>query len=230
MPATSPLRLPTLVLRFATPIATREIPLLRGAMIRATGGSSLFYHNHTGADRLRYAYPLVQYKRIGGQAAIVFIGNGVDAAADYFSSNTVEITLGERQTLLELQHADAHTTLINIWDDVFTYSIRKYLPLNQHNYATYQQTDGLTDRLAIIESALTGGILSFAKGVGIHVGDRISLKITAMQEPRQYVYKGVKMLGFDLEFKTNISLPDYIGLGKGSSLGFGMIKRMHTEE
>lgn len=31
-------------------------------------------------------------------------------------------------------------------------------------------------------------------------------------------------MGFDIRFKSNVSLPDYIGLGKGVSIGFGMIK------
>jgi hypothetical protein len=32
------------------------------------------------------------------------------------------------------------------------------------------------------------------------------------------------MQAFNIKFTTNISLPDYIGLGKGSSSGFGVVK------
>ena len=39
----------------------------------------------------------------------------------------------------------------------------------------------------------------------------------------QYKFKNVNMLGFDVVFSTNVSLPQYVGLGKGVSLGFGMI-------
>ena len=35
--------------------------------------------------------------------------------------------------------------------------------------------------------------------------------------------KSVKMMSFDLGFKVNISLPQYIGLGKQVSTGHGMI-------
>lgn len=222
----SPIQLRTLVLRFSTPIDMWEIPELRGAVIKATGAQSLFFHNHEG-EKLRYAYPLVQYKRIGGKAAIVFVGDGVEAAADYFKSNTVEAMLGARPVRLELEHADAHVTTVNTWDDSFHYSIRKCLPLNQCNYAAYTHTDSLTERYAIIERAMTGNILSMAKGVGLHIDGRISLTLTASHNHRKYEYKGVNMLGFDLEFDTNVSLPDYIGLGKGASRGFGTIKRIH---
>jgi len=217
--------LKTFILRFAAPIAQREIPLLRGAMIKATEGENILFHNHDG-DRLRYAYPLVQYKRIGGKAAIVFVGDGVEAAADYFRSNTVSVMLGDRAVALELEQADAHTTTVNLWDDTFCYTIRKYLPFNQHNYAEFQQTDSIAARYAIIERALTGNILSFAKGIGLHVDGRIALSVTDCSASRAYIYKGIRMAGFDLAFKTNITMPDYIGLGKGTSLGFGTIKRM----
>jgi len=183
------------------------------------------FHNHVG-DKFRYAYPLVQYKRIGGKAAIVFVGEGVDAIADYFKSQMVEVELGNRKTILELEHADANTTTIGLWDDTFRYSIRKYLPLNNHNYEAYEQADGVAERCAILERSLTGNILSFAKGIGLHIDGHIEVKITNMSNASIYIYKGVRMMGFDLEFKSNISLPDYIGLGKGVSLGFGMIKRM----
>lgn len=36
----------TLILHFSTPIAVSEIPFFRGAIICATGGDNLFYHNH----------------------------------------------------------------------------------------------------------------------------------------------------------------------------------------
>jgi hypothetical protein len=34
-------------------------------------------------------------------------------------------------------------------------------------------------------------------------------------------------MSFDAEFKTNVSLPDYIGLGKGVSLGMGTVVRKY---
>lgn len=219
------IKLKTFILRFSTEISWREIPYLRGVIIRATEGENILFHNHEG-ENFRYAYPLVQYKRIGGKAAIVFVGEGVDAIADYFKNQVIDVELGNRKATLELEHADANTTTIALWKDTFRYTIRKYLPLNNHNYEAYQQAEGIVERCAILERAIVGNILSFAKGIGLHIDGQIDVKITNMSDSSSYIYKGVKMMGFDLEFKTNISLPDYIGLGKGTSLGFGMIKRM----
>lgn len=44
-----------------------------------------------------------------------------------------------------------------------------------------------------------------------------------MSAPYQVTNKGVKLMAFDAEFKTNMSLPDYVGIGKNASIGFGVV-------
>lgn len=217
-------RIRTLLLRTGTEIAFHEISCIRGAVISQPSVHDVLYHNHQG-DGFRYSYPLVQYKRIGGAAAILFIGEGVDKAAELFMQSRIEARIGGRTEALEAENVNARETRVQIWDDVFRYTLRKYLPLNQHNYEAYCQTDSVVERCTIIEKALIGNILSFAKGLDIHFDRQVIVKITDISEPRLYVYKGVRMTGFDVEFKSNVSLPDYIGLGKGVSLGYGMVKR-----
>lgn len=75
----------------------------------------------------------------------------------------------------------------------------------------------------MIEKCLVGNILSFAKSVGMFFDRQIDVRISDVQNTREYEYKKVKMLGFDLKFKTNVSLPQHIALGKGVSIGFGEI-------
>jgi len=38
-------------------------------------------------------------------------------------------------------------------------------------------------------------------------------------------FKGGRRQCFDIRFKTNVFLPEYIGLGKGTSKGFGVVRR-----
>ena len=49
---------------------------------------------------------------------------------------------------------------------------------------------------------LTGNILSFASGMGIRFNETVQVRIIAADEPRIIRYKGVKMLAFDVEFKS----------------------------
>lgn len=220
----------TLTVYFHTDIAFSEIQYLRGAIINRPDIHDVLYHNHTDSG-FRYSYPLIQYKRIGGKAAMLFIGDGTDSIAQLFGHGVDgTVALGKRTAQLELANIEARTAKVQVWNDTFRYTIRKYLPLNERNYELYSATDAVSEHVRILEQSLVGNILSFAKGVGLHIDGRITVSVTKMSEPATYTYKGIRMMGFDLEFETNISLPDYIGLGKGVSIGHGMIKRMTKQK
>lgn len=213
----------TLLIRFQNEIANNEVAMFRGAIINAVDNSDVLFHNHTDGDGFRYAYPLIQYKRINRKAAITCIGEGTEAIGKFFSSCNFDVVLGNRNMTLEVESVRAHKTLVQVWDSVFTYHLRKWLPLNQENYRKYEALDSIVERYTFLERLLTGNILSFAKSMGVYFDKQVECKITSADEPRIVNYKGVKMMSFDVEFKTNVSLPDYIGLGKGVSLGFGTV-------
>ncbi|MBR0498645.1 MAG: hypothetical protein IJJ78_06165 [Paludibacteraceae bacterium] len=219
-----------LLVRFRNEIANSEVAMFRGAVINAVDDSDVLFHNHTDGDGFRYAYPLIQYKRINRKAAITCIGEGTEAIGKFFSSCNFDVTLGDRNMTLEVESVRAHKTLVQVWDSVFTYHLRKWLPLNQENYRKYEALDSIVERYAFLERLLTGNILSFAKSMGVYFDKQVECKITSADEPRIVNYKGVKMMSFDVEFKSNVSLPDYIGLGKGVSLGFGMVVRKYEKK
>lgn len=217
----------TLVIRFTNELYYNEIECFRGAILQTMENANVLFHNHLEEDKLRYAYPLIQYKRIHRKAALVCVGEGTEAIGEFFSSCHSHVLIGERSVTLEVESVRAHQTLVQVWEDLFMYRIRKWLPLNQENYARYMALESLAEKYAMLEKLLTGNILSFAKGLGIHFEKQVECKITTIEEPRIFTYKGVKMMAFDAEFKCNVSLPDYVGLGKGVSLGHGTVVRKY---
>ncbi|MFN0037553.1 MAG: CRISPR-associated endonuclease Cas6, partial [Saprospiraceae bacterium] len=52
----------------------------------------------------------------------------------------------------------------------------------------------------------------------------VQVKIQQVQRERWVSFKGVKVLAFSLEFSANVALPSFIGLGKGCSVGWGVVK------
>lgn len=216
--------LQTLVIQFSNDIFQWEVPLFRGSVIDAMENTNILFHNHLDDDTFRYRYPLIQYKRIGGKAAIVCVGEGTEVIGEFFNNANFNLQIGERALLMEVERMDAKRTLVQVWDTEFRYTLRKWLPLSSDNYRIYQSLEGIVEQCSFLQNILIGNILSFCKGVGITIEQEVKCVITQIMETRTYAYKGVKMQGFDVEFKSNISLPDYIGLGKGVSLGFGMVK------
>jgi hypothetical protein len=214
-----------LALKFATPIYQTEIVGFRGAInqILSTDTNVLF-HNHEG-DSFRYSYPLIQYKRINKNAALVCINEGTEAVGLLLNKGTFECTLGDRKVKLEIDSVKANQHLIQTWHSSFTYYLRKWLPLNQGYYSEYQKLEGIAEKCQSLERILTGNILSLGKGLGIHFDKEIKCKITEIIDSKLIRHKNVKMQAFDIVFKSNVSLPDYIGLGKGASTGFGVVAR-----
>ena len=227
---TNPNAVKTLIIFFDNNITLNEIPLFRGAIIASVPNNNELFHNHLDDNKYRYAYPLIQYKRISGKAAIVCIGDGTEAIGEFFGAGNFDVQLGNRPVTLEVEHIKANKTLVQVWDTMFAYHLRKWLPLNEENYARYIAIESIAERYAFLERTLTGNILSFAKSMGIYFDNQVECKITSANEPRLMRYKGVKMMSFDVEFKSNVSLPDYIGLGKGVSLGCGMVVRKYDNK
>lgn len=204
--------------------------MFRGAIVKAVEQSGIdLFHNHTD-EGLIYRYPLIQYKRIHQKAAIVCIGEGTEAIGQFFSSCNFNVNIGDRHVELEVESIKANKTLVQVWDSMFCYTIRKWLPFNKENYEQYLKLESLAEKYAMLERLLIGNILSFAKGVGIQFDKQVECKITEVSDPFSIMHKGVKLMGFDVSFKTNVSLPDFIGLGKGVSVGKGMVKRMERWE
>lgn len=223
------MKIRTILIKFTTDIRQSEIPAFRGAINAVLEEKhSILFHNHTD-DGLRYSYPLIQYKRIGGKAAIVCVGEGTEAIGEFFNKSDVNIQIGDRTEQMEFDRIEAKQTLVQVWNEEFHYNIRKWLPLSSDNYRNYRSLEGISEQIQFLQNILVGNILSFCKGLGITIDQEIKCTITQIIETHTYTYKGIKMMGFDIEFKTNVSLPDYIGLGKGVSLGFGTVVRRHNK-
>jgi len=222
-------RVKVLVVRFDYTLSQREIPLFRGSVISSMSNVDILFHNHTESS-FRYSYPLIQYKRINGKAAIVCIGDGTDAIGTFFGEFKPSIRIGTRDDNIGIQSVNASQTLVQIWDGMFEYNLRKWIPLNQKNYQSFKNSDGIVERFEMLEKILTGNILSFAKGVGIHFDNTVQVKISQVDEIPFALVKGVKMNAFDIIFKVNVSLPEYIGLGQKVSLGYGTVTKRKTNK
>lgn len=212
------------VLTFITDmeLSEAEIPYWRGAVIKMTGYGDILFHDHDGTS-YRYAYPQIQYKVIDGKAAIVAIAEGAEHAGLIFCGLQDKVRVGYRETFVHVSDMKHSVTDVSVDNSLYVYALSRWLPLNQENYRKYVELDGLGERCGMLERLLVGNILSFAKGLGIIFDKKVNVEILDINNQKQCEYKGVMMLGMNIVFRTNVRLPQYVGLGKGVSLGFGTI-------
>ena len=169
------------------------------------------------------------YKRIQGKAAIVCLKEGTEAIGQFFSEGTFTFNLGNRYVKMELGSVLSRKCLVQTWNSMFKYRIRRWIPLNSENYQRYKAMEGISEKISFLESILIANLLSFSKGIGVYVEKEIQCKLTSLYDPFLVKNKGIKLMAFDIEFVTNMSLPDYIGIGKNASIGYGVVTHVRNE-
>lgn len=213
----------TLLVHFENQISPQQISSFRGAIIARVGWENRVFHNHED-DKLIYKYPLIQYKVIAKKASLYCLGEGVDEIHHFFGLRNWDIQLQDKKIALSIDRLDLNNVTLNIWDKYFHYTIYDWLALNADNYKKYQAIPGLAEKIQFLERLLTGNILSFAKGIGWHIEKPVKVQIKQIIREKMIRYKGVPLMAFDVAFAANVFLPNYLGLGKSASHGFGVVR------
>lgn len=212
-----------LIVKYKNPLKHSEIPLFRGAVNNAMSNVDPLFNNHSG-DSFIYTYPKIQYKRIKGNAAILCINEGAEIIGNFFNEMPSSLRIGNKEDIFEIESIKAYLHLIQIWDNLFEYNLSKWIPFNQDNYKKYCLLDSISEKSKFLEDTLFGNLLSLTKGIGIQLNKSdIIAKITYVNDPIILKFKGVNMMTFNIIFKTNLYIPDYMGIGKGVSIGYGIV-------
>lgn len=213
-----------LSIQFNNELSIAEMPWFRGAVIAAAGRENGLFHNHDeqGAGGYRYAYPLIQYKRVRNRAAIICLEEGVNEIHAFFQGRPRELMIGNRPIVPEVEHLHLNEVTLQAWDTMFSYRLSNWLALKPEHYREFQEKTDEADRDRFLTAILRGNILSMAKGLGWFVDREVKVNLLHRSPMRLARYKDTKLSAFDVRFESNVWLPKFVGLGKGGALGFGV--------
>jgi hypothetical protein len=141
------------------------------------------------------------------------------------------------QNIPSIEHITTETQKIpvnniQLTNSVFDlqYSLSKYrfispwIALNKQNYEKYRTLSG-SERKKILEKVLVGNILSMYKGLGIFIQDKIEVSILKQISKPVTAHEN-RFIGFHPIFASNTKLPEFFGVGKSVSKGFGTIQEI----
>ncbi|MBN2662003.1 MAG: hypothetical protein JXR68_00010 [Bacteroidales bacterium] len=213
-----------LEINFSPEIRGNQISAFRGSVADKVGDNSVLFHNHT-QEGFIHNYPYIQYKRIQKRASIICVEQGVDEIYKLFNQPNWNLNLNGEEFEMKIEKLNVNSFNLNVWDKFFSYRIFNWMALNQENHKKFRSTDSLTERVQILENILAANILSFAKGVDwiLEEDKKIEIKITNILGEKLSKYKNLPHVTFDVEFKTNVFIPQHIGLGKAVSHGYGVV-------
>ncbi len=172
-------------------------------------------HNHRPEGGEIYRFPLVQYHARGFR--------GLQAGASLLLK------------LLPLLEAEADLEISTLKHEIKMlpkakiYNLNRWQPFNANNYTIWNEKRALADRVQLLESILVANILGFCREVGFEIPNK-SLQVRLVDALEDLGFQRFSTLNaelyrktFNIRFECNIDLPENIGLGRGSSKGFGRL-------
>jgi len=184
-------------------------------------------HNHDlKTGKPIYRYPLIQFKLIDKKPAIIAI---TDRAVSIFSEIFMKLDkIIIEDTVIPVFEKNLKIEEVEFGysDEIFMYEfISPWIGLNQKNFKKYNEA-GREEKNEMLKRVMTGNVLSMSKYLDCWLSKDQKIKIDIKLKEIKVNLKGKSMTAFNGIFKTNFCLPDYLGLGKSVSRGFGAVRRM----
>jgi hypothetical protein len=214
----------TLILKTDRPV-TETPDKLRGFVGGKFPEYSLLHH-HVDGGYLR-TYPKVQYKVIEGTPFILGIEEGAQVLKD-ISSKIKELELGNniyKVSSRQINEQEAEV-IATRFEQKYRF-LTPWLGLNQNNIGKFEQIQNHKEKKLFLNNIIIGNILSMCKGLGIIV-DR-NLYVHSHMDIENTRFKSVHLKGFTGEFTINFKIPDFFGIGKSVSHGYGTVKNLENQ-
>lgn len=184
-------------------------------------------HHHNDAGEFVYRYPLVQYKIIDRIPTVIGINEGSGLLKEIYHLSP-SIRLGDTEYRIVRKGVDVRKVSFGLDDTFHSYDfVTPWLALNQKNYQRFYRARNAGERHDLLRRTLAGNLLSMSKSLGYQVPDRISSEVEV--QPLKRRLKNVNVMAFAGRFHTNFQIPDYLGIGKSVSRGFGAVQQILPE-
>lgn len=179
-------------------------------------------HHHFRDGLFLYTYPRVQYKVIKDKILILGILDGEKIVKDIFQ-NISAFNIDNKEYEILSSNIQNEDVILGTSKELLTYQFcTPWLALNIHNYRIYKNLPDWQSKKDFLQKIIVGNIMSMSKGLNYIITSLLTPKIVYIKE-HKIQFKDNYMLGITGKFLVNFYLPDYFGLGKSVSRGFGTV-------
>ena len=179
-----------------------------------------------GTYRKKFAYPRVQVKILDEQIYIIGINEGVQPVLS-IPDKIKELNFGNITFIIndfEIKNLKEQFTPSG---NILKYSfLTPWAALNHMTGNKYRSTP-YKKKASLLNKLLGNNLIFLAKEMGVSMEDGVYVKVKIPNLHPKSIDDN-KWKAFKGEFKTNIILPNYIGLGNGITRGYGTIKGLFS--
>lgn len=171
-----------------------------------------------------YRYPVLQCKQIKTNLMVTGISQGADCLCQLTRDRT-HLGAGASMCRILARDPKIRHEMFGIQDTFITYEFQTpWLALNQQNAKKFYDLKGKPARDAFLQKLLTTQLTTLAKSVDYQLTAPISCE-AKVRFRRDQICRETVMV-FLGKFRTNLTIPDNLGIGRSVSLGYGTIKRI----
>jgi hypothetical protein len=215
------LRLFTLVLEPENPVQFSLTELRAFFNVQLDRFTALHKDNNGG---FIHRYPAVQCKTAKNTLMAIGISQGADFLEE-ISRNQKCLATGKNTCAVTSRDATVRLEPFGISGTMASYEfLTPWLALNQQNTRKFYELKGKPERDAFLQKLLAGGLGTLAKSLDYKLPEPISCE--EMVRFRKDWIDNTSVMVFMGKFRTNLRIPDYLGMGQSVSLGFGTIRQI----
>lgn len=181
--------------------------------------------NHSSAFISRY--PAVQFKIIDQVPLVIGINEGADFLRE-IRGEPGPILAGGISWQVASRDALPHDEEFGSAEQILAYEFATpWLGLNQENFRKFYKLKGKPERDAFIRKLLEMSIRTLAKS--LDCPDPGPVRCTVNLHFQKVRLEGTGTLAFTGKFTAGFRIPDYLGIGRSTGLGFGAVRQLPSD-
>jgi Cas6b C-terminal domain/Cas6b N-terminal domain len=171
-----------------------------------------------------HRYPALQCKQLKGDLITIGISQGASCLCQ-IAHDKVTLGTGENTCRITASDLAIRPEPFGIADTVFTYEfLTPWLALNQQHAKKFYDLKGKQQRDVFMQNLLTSQLISLSKSLDYDMISQICCE-AKVRFRRERIDRENVMVFFG-KFRTNLCIPDHLGIGRSVSQGYGTIKRI----
>ena len=201
-----------------------DLPKLRG-FFATHFPENMEFHNHLPDGSFSYKYPVIQYRLIDEHPALIGVKNGIELIKNLFFELD-ELIINERVYQLPEKEIMLKEQELGECEDYINYRfVSPWMALKEDNYHKYKSLNKM-EQQQFLKILLRENLKSLCKGFGYWMEDVEKVNVEGFFRELPVNFKNKKMLCFTGDFIVNFQIPQYLGLGKQSARGFGVVEKV----
>jgi Cas6b C-terminal domain/Cas6b N-terminal domain len=177
--------------------------------------------HRTNTTGFVYRYPVLQAKQVKRDLIVIGVSQGADCLCQIIRDRET-LGAGENTCRITACDPEIRSEPFGVTDTVAAYEfLTPYLALNQQHAKQFYDLNGKAQRDAFLQTLLSTHLATLAKSLDYRITTPVSCEAKVRFKRDRIGNENVMV--FLGKFRTNLRIPDYLGIGRLVSQGYGTI-------